>query len=111
MADKKVYYKTILKVVIISKTPYTYDTLTDLSYDIDEGQCVGEAYTESEVELSEKEAKEEIEELGSDPMFFDIDTFECEHDLVDENNEGVYGTEVCRLCGQRFKDGEPIDED
>jgi len=32
----------------------------------------------------------------------------CEHSLVDVDNEGVYGLEVCRFCGQYFKDGEPI---
>jgi hypothetical protein len=36
---------------------------------------------------------------------------DCEHSLIDENNEGIYGTEVCRICGQRFKDGEPIDDE
>jgi len=35
----------------------------------------------------------------------------CKHSLIDENNEGVYGIEVCRLCGQRFKDGEPIEDE
>jgi hypothetical protein len=36
--------------------------------------------------------------------------YECDHSLVDETNDGCYGTEVCRICGQRFKDGNLIPE-
>lgn len=70
----KKYYRTIIKITILSDEPYETVTLEGMSYDITEGHCSGliEDMTRNE-ELSSKEMAKELLNQGSDPEFLGLD--------------------------------------
>lgn len=67
-AERK-FYKTVIKIEVLSEDPYEYTDLENLSYDINEGDCSGKVTIESSQELSKEQTKEELVKQGSDPNF------------------------------------------
>jgi len=72
---KKPIYRTIVQIVILSDEKYdTNKSLSDINYDITDGDCSGQTTikVENKVLLGRSAAKQ-IEIQGSDPEFFGID--------------------------------------
>lgn len=74
MASKRKFYKTVIKIEVISegKVP-DFDGLGSLYYFITEGNGSGQYDTVSTKELSSKQAAKELIKQGSDPEFFGLD--------------------------------------
>jgi hypothetical protein len=72
---KKKIYKTVISYTILSDTPYSSNSLEGISTDCEYGDCIGGNFitTVENKELSGKRAVEEIQKLGSDPEFFQMD--------------------------------------
>lgn len=73
MAERK-FYKTVYKIEVLSEEPMGYcESLSNIEYEITEGQCSG-IFTEEEIiELTPQEMVVELESQGSDPEFFRLD--------------------------------------
>jgi hypothetical protein len=67
------YYITHIDVTVLSEYPYDPDSLEDLSYDITEGDCVGNFLMGKSKELTGKQMADKLYELGSEPAFFQLD--------------------------------------
>jgi hypothetical protein len=64
------YYKTIVKIEILSNFPYTgQETLQEIVHDITEGDCSGVWNFASQKELTEQQMKRALIRQGSDPSF------------------------------------------
>lgn len=72
MTDKK-FYKTIIQVEVLSEEPFDYNDLSDVHYQITEGDCSGTFKTLSSDELDGKQAADALKAQDSDPEFFQID--------------------------------------
>jgi len=72
---KSKLYKSVLKVEILSETPYPdVISLSQVDFDIIEGDCSGIIEWESlNAELHGSEAVKECEKHGSSPEFFQMD--------------------------------------
>lgn len=80
------YYRTVIQIEILSDEPYNVQkSLTDIAYDIDEGDCSGMA---TEVVVNEEKTADEmaalLEAQGSDPAFL-VD--EYRNDFGDDEDE------------------------
>lgn len=72
--SKRKFYKTVIQVEVLSEEPYKYESLSDVSFDICEGNCSGTVNSiEENIVLSSKEAAKELKKQGSDPEFFQLD--------------------------------------
>jgi hypothetical protein len=86
MTSKRTFYRTVLKVEILSETPYNETSLEQVAYDINEGDQVGKITTEiSSEELNGKEAAAALSDAGSEPEFFMLD--KNGNDVFDEEDE------------------------
>ena len=85
---KKKIYKTVISFTILSDTPYSINSLSGIAEDCDTGDCIGGNFitTVENKELSGKRAVEEIEKLGSDPSFFQMDDSGNDFSEVDEDD-------------------------
>lgn len=75
MKTKKLY-KSVLKVEVLSEEPMgeCSISLSDLDYQITEGECSGKIEWESiDAEVVGAEAVKECDEHGTDPSFFQMD--------------------------------------
>lgn len=74
MAKRK-FYKTIFRVEVLSEDfpVEDVDSLHDIAYQIDEGDCSGKVEHVRSVRLTGKRAAEALREQGSDPEFFQLD--------------------------------------
>jgi len=74
MAKRK-FFKTVLKVEILSENKPIDDTLSlsEIAYEITEGGCSGKVETEMAVKLSGKEMAQALQAQASDPEFFQLD--------------------------------------
>jgi len=70
---KKKLYKTIITVEVISDEPYN-GGLGDLAYDTTEGDCSGAISWGEPTELVGMDAVKALEEQGSEPEFFGMDS-------------------------------------
>ena len=70
---KRKFYKTTLKVVVLSEYPLEYDSLKDVSYLIAQGDCSGEIIDDKRVTLSGRQTAKALIKQGSEPGFFQID--------------------------------------
>jgi len=71
----KKIYRTIIQVEILSEEPYEPNSLDQIQYDIDEGDCSGSINAKvSNEEVSGEDAVKLIESQGSDPEFFGMDS-------------------------------------
>ena len=70
--DKK-FYRTCVVVEVLSEYPYNPQTLKQVAYDIDEGDCSGVWSAVPNIEITPQEAAKNLLEQGSDPEFFGLD--------------------------------------
>lgn len=89
---KKKIYKNVVTFTVLSETPLDDNGLggiPSIVYDCIEGDSIGGnvVYTTTNQELSGKRAVEEIQKLGSDPEFFQMDGSGNDISEVDINDE------------------------
>lgn len=73
MAKRK-FYKTTIKVVVLSEGPLeNIESLHDVAYSIDEGDCSGVWSVKKSEVITGKQAANALLKQGSDPEFFQID--------------------------------------
>jgi hypothetical protein len=73
MSDRK-FYKTVLKVVVLSEQPLEWDNLSDVDYAITSGDCSGEITDDKTTTLNAKQVVKELIKQGSDSEFFQLDS-------------------------------------
>ena len=74
MAKRK-FYKTVLQVEVLSEdTPINCENLDQVGYAITEGDCSGVVRTVSTVKMTGAQAAKALQEQGSDPEFFGLDS-------------------------------------
>jgi hypothetical protein len=71
MSAKK-FYKTVLKVVVLSEAPVDFDNLAEVHHAITRGDCSGQFTEESVEEVDGPTMARLLEEQGSDPGFFGL---------------------------------------
>ena len=71
--SKRLFYKRIIKVTVLSEEPIQDMTLGELSYECMEGDLSGSLEIKETVVLNGKEAADALKEQGSSPEFFRID--------------------------------------
>lgn len=71
MTNRK-FYKTIFQVEVLSEEPIKELSLSDLDYEITEGDCSGRVSTLSENTINGACAANELLAQGSDPSFFGL---------------------------------------
>lgn len=67
------FYKTVIKVEVLSEEPFDYDNLSDIHNQITDGDCSGEYTTTKITILTAKQAASTLIRQGSDPEFFQLD--------------------------------------
>jgi len=86
MTSKRTFYRTVLKVEILSETPYNETSLDQVAHDITEGEQVGKITTEiASEELNGKEAAAALSDAGSEPGFFMLD--KNGNDVFDDDDD------------------------
>jgi len=81
---KPKYYRTEIKVVVLSEEPYEFESLENTAYHITDGDCSGEvSIVEANKELTGPEMARALQDQGSDPEFFQLDA--SGNDLSEEN--------------------------
>lgn len=68
----RTFYRTEIRVVVLSETPFQPDSLADVAHAIEEGDCSGEWDVAKADTLNAKQAAEELTKQGSDPAFFSL---------------------------------------
>jgi hypothetical protein len=63
------YVRTVIKVTVLSRGDFDWDSLTDVAYAISDGDCSGEAETESVEYLTPRQMNDALIAQGSDPDF------------------------------------------
>ena len=67
------FYKHIIQVEVLTEdSKWSYANLSDINYDINEGDCVGSITGNARIELTEAQAAEELRKMGSEPGFFGL---------------------------------------
>lgn len=72
MTNRK-FYRTIITVEVLSEDPYQCESLSELAYDVDEGECSGKTTVEKTEEVDGTTMALLLMAQGSDPEFFRID--------------------------------------
>lgn len=72
MSDRK-FYETIFSFKVLSEQPVDHYSLRSIAHEIMEGYCVGSEVNTEVKELTAKEAAKGLTELGSEPLFFNLD--------------------------------------
>jgi hypothetical protein len=70
---KKLIYKTVIQVTVLSDTPLTHMSLSDVAYVIEDGDCSGQVEWKPSKILVGKAAAKAVQAQGSDPEFFQMD--------------------------------------
>lgn len=71
--SKRKFYKTVLKVEVLSEEPFMCEDLGQVGYAITEGDCSGVMYRGGSRKISAKTMAKELVKQGSDPEFFGLD--------------------------------------
>ena len=69
----RTFYKYVYTVTVLSETPIDDYSLEALAYLIGEGPCVGTVDESGFEELADDDAAALLNEMGSDPSFFDLE--------------------------------------
>ena len=67
------FYKTTLKVEVLSEKPFEWDDLSDVHCAITTGDCSGKVSETSRRVLTAKQVAKELRKQASDPEFFRLD--------------------------------------
>ena len=70
--NKRKFYKTILRVEILSEDLYDFNDLSDIHESITYGNCSGKVHVVAEKELNGKQMADELRNQDSDPEFFQL---------------------------------------
>jgi hypothetical protein len=73
MPSKRKFYRTVIKVVVLSPEPYEPRSLSSVAYDVKHGTCSGTCSIVRRQTIGARRAAIALEEMGSDPAFFDLD--------------------------------------
>jgi len=65
------FYKTTIKVEVLSRSKYNPESLEGVAYDIVDGGCSGTWDVIKVEKLTKKQCIEELEKQGSDPSFIE----------------------------------------
>jgi len=85
---KGAIWKTSICVSVLSKGPYEFLSLEGLVYDLNEGDCIGDAgEVTSSVPLADAEVEKELLAMGNDGTFFFDSIPEDEDDDDDEDGQ------------------------
>lgn len=63
------FYRTIIKIEVLSEDPYDPETLQQVHYDIKDGDCSGQWSVVSSQQLNRHQVEQLLIEQGSDPSF------------------------------------------
>ena len=70
---KRIFYKTVFKIEVLSEGPIDGLSIEDIAYEIDQGSCVGGPFGPSKCKkLDGKQAADALYEWGSEPGFFGL---------------------------------------
>lgn len=69
MSPRK-FYKTTLRVVVLSEEPFEWDDLSGVAYAITDGDCSGMVEETGRKTLNGKQTANELIKQGSAPEFF-----------------------------------------
>jgi len=64
------YYKTEIRVEVLTDGPFEWDTLENVAYAITHGSASGLVYEWDYYRLTEEELVEECDKHGTDPTYF-----------------------------------------
>lgn len=70
--SKRKFYRTTIKVVVLSEEPFDYDDLYGVHLAITDGDCSGHYETAKSETLTAKQAAKALQAQGSDPEFFQL---------------------------------------
>lgn len=73
MKERDKFYRTVVKVTVLSEGEPVWDDLDDLHDLIDKGDCVGMVEQDSCEELSGREMANALYDAASEPGFFRLD--------------------------------------
>ena len=72
MTERK-FYRTVVEIEILSEEPYSNENLSQIAYDITEGDCSGAYGVVNSETVDGKTMAEMLLNQGSDPGFFMLD--------------------------------------
>jgi hypothetical protein len=68
----RTFFRTIIKVEVLSENPVAFENLCEVSYAITEGDCSGKWGMESMEEVNGRTMAKLLQAQGSDPSFFQL---------------------------------------
>jgi hypothetical protein len=74
MASARTFYKTVIRVVVLSEEPYRLGDLYNVHYDITDGGCSGEFEITDYAEVDGPTIAWLLEKQGSEPGYFGLTT-------------------------------------
>lgn len=87
MTNRK-FYKTIIQITVLSEEPMTGgESLSDICYEMDQGDFSGQMKIGKSKELDGKQMARALKRQGSDPGFFGLDDDGSHEDDEDENQD------------------------
>lgn len=72
------FYLTRITIEVLSEEPIDDLDMEQISYEVDEGSCVGSGLKFDTTEINEQQVRDRLADFGSDPAFFDLDEEEVE---------------------------------
>jgi hypothetical protein len=73
MPSKKKFWRTIIKVEVLSEEMVDFDTLEQVAEAINTGDCVGRWEVQDQYDVNAKRMANLLHEVGSEPSFFMLD--------------------------------------
>ena len=74
MPSTRTFYRTVISIEILSEEEldFSNESLEDIAYAIDEGDCSGKTLVETFEEIDAATAAQLLQAHGSDPSFFGL---------------------------------------
>lgn len=72
MPSKRVFYRTVFTVTVLSDDPLENMSLEDLASEIDDGPCVGSFTRQDSVPVDARTTVSMLEDMGCDSSFFQL---------------------------------------
>ena len=99
MTTRDIIHKTTFTVEVFSRGPYDdYCDLSQIQYDITEGDCIGNYFSVSQEIVDPAEIESEMIRIGNDGDFFD-DGLDDDDDLTWDPMEHRATKGFCAKCG------------
>lgn len=88
MSSKRTFYKTTIKLVILSEdAPPEWESLSDLASLMEEGPCSGDLDVLSQRPITGRQAARELRKQRSEPEFFMLDDNGNDIDKTEDADE------------------------